>query len=495
MSSPESSREILVSEITQLNNDITVEERAEFLTRFRELAHPKRDPAASALKINASTIYRYERPEDATRPEPAYLAVLAEEVLSRVRLEDQEIGRQHLVDLVNWALGMFYKSSPLFGSWEGLSAVADTWRQKQQQKQVLRQQSASALASDESPEAEYPPPPSTFPADEAPETENIPAVAHPQRSIGSRTIAFAVAIALVGLLVIGIIAILMSQSDDNPRDARATQPADGQAYPAAASATPSMAATSTTNTNLITGTIPTVGLSPDAELHISFLYDTNYYDDSVITPTSVFHKGWRVYNRSAVDLTPDRFELRKWADIGKELPDIGSGGYELEQAIPAGQDADIYTGPIVAPSEPGCYQVAYKMYSRERSESFGDALWFQIVVPDSTRPIEKQSFMLFINHFGVNEGTVFSPGDEVPKVWGIYNCGYNTWQGYRARRISGDFGPEIIEVPVVSPHQPLYLRSTMTAPENLGEYISIYQLETAEGEAFGDKLRVHIKVK
>jgi hypothetical protein len=104
-----------------------------------------------------------------------------------------------------------------------------------------------------------------------------------------------------------------------------------------------------------------------------------------------------------------------------------------------------------------------------------------------TRPVLAQTgdCMQFIADLTIPDGLRVELGQELEKVWRVANCGQSTWDGYRAVRVRGDFGPASFEVPRTPPGAELDLRVRLQAPTELGEHQATYRLEGPGGQ-FGE---------
>ena len=229
---------------------------------------------------------------------------------------------------------------------------------------------------------------------------------------------------------------------------------------------------------------------------ISYLYDVTYPDDTMVQPNELIsRKGWRIYNGTAETLDPSVYELRKPPITGHPNQMLGAGGYPLVAPIPPSSDATIYISSFRAPSHPGCYRATYQVYHRPTHMFVGDLLWIQVMVRTPNRDLSDDDAVLFLGHGGINHGTHLPPNATFTKQWRLYNGGATVFHDYRARRIQGTIGPEVIDLPYVSPHQPFILRAPIHTTDIPGEYSAIYQLETADGRAFGDPIDLLVYVQ
>jgi hypothetical protein len=95
------------------------------------------------------------------------------------------------------------------------------------------------------------------------------------------------------------------------------------------------------------------------------------------------------------------------------------------------------------------------------------------------------------------DGTEVSPGETIRKGWQLSNCGDTTWRaadGYRAVRVSGDYGPGSFSIPTVGPGQNGDLYADITVPDMPGTYRATYKLEGPWG-IFGTEFWVEVEVQ
>jgi hypothetical protein len=95
------------------------------------------------------------------------------------------------------------------------------------------------------------------------------------------------------------------------------------------------------------------------------------------------------------------------------------------------------------------------------------------------------------------DGTEVSPGETIRKGWQLSNCGDTTWRaadGYRAVRVSGDYGPGSFSIPTVGPGENGDLYADITVPNTAGTHRATYQLDGPRGP-FGTQFWVEVKVK
>ena len=95
--------------------------------------------------------------------------------------------------------------------------------------------------------------------------------------------------------------------------------------------------------------------------------------------------------------------------------------------------------------------------------------------------------MLYVGQ-GVPDGTKFNGGDQFTMSWTIKNVGTTTWDNtYQVRFYGGDrLGVNDFTIPgTVVPQQSVKLSVEMTAPNNSGQYNTIWVLTNPTGVNFG----------
>lgn len=98
----------------------------------------------------------------------------------------------------------------------------------------------------------------------------------------------------------------------------------------------------------------------------------------------------------------------------------------------------------------------------------------------------------------VPDGTAFAPNARFTKTWRVRNSGTTTWSsGYQLAFLSGDRmgSPSFVNLSrALKPGEQADLSVQLSAPAKPGTYRGTYQLRNAQGEFFGSKLTVVIKV-
>ena len=109
-------------------------------------------------------------------------------------------------------------------------------------------------------------------------------------------------------------------------------------------------------------------------------------------------------------------------------------------------------------------------------------------VPDAT----------FVADVTIPAGTAFPPGTPMDKVWQVRNSGTCAWGvGYELVFVRGESldAPPAVPVPATAAGDAADLTVTFWAPEEPGNYASVWQLQSPNGEFFGPLLSLDIKVE
>jgi hypothetical protein len=99
----------------------------------------------------------------------------------------------------------------------------------------------------------------------------------------------------------------------------------------------------------------------------------------------------------------------------------------------------------------------------------------------------------FVADVTVPDGVPVWPGQVLDKVWRVRNCGDTTWDGYRAVRTQGDYGPPWFDVPTTAPGATADILVGVQAPTSPGCQRVTYQLEGPSGR-FGSGFYVEVLV-
>jgi len=76
---------------------------------------------------------------------------------------------------------------------------------------------------------------------------------------------------------------------------------------------------------------------------------------------------------------------------------------------------------------------------------------------------------------------LLAPGEPFRVEWQFTNCGQTDWNGYRAVRIEGNFGPEVIPIQAWAPRTTGSIWMEVAAPTDPGRHRLTYQLQGARG--------------
>jgi hypothetical protein len=187
----------------------------------------------------------------------------------------------------------------------------------------------------------------------------------------------------------------------------------------------------------------------------------------------------------------DRVELR----VDGQTVDTQSVGARIQP----GQTSLPLSQPWL-PSTAGEYEVVVVALSASGSplgeaaitlsvvESSGVALPEPACVPDAT----------FVADVTIPPGTAFPPGARMDKVWQVRNGGSCAWGvGYELVLLEGEGmgAPGAVPVPPTAAGEPADLAITLLAPEEVGVFTSIWQLQSPDGVVFGPTLALSIEVE
>jgi len=110
--------------------------------------------------------------------------------------------------------------------------------------------------------------------------------------------------------------------------------------------------------------------------------------------------------------------------------------------------------------------------------------------------------LTFVAHLGSggtsSDPIVVKPGEQFTKVWTVQNSGTCTWDSsYELVFASGNrMGGQPTPVQgQVAPGQNYDISVELTAPTQGGDYSAIWQMEGTDGTAFGQRLRVYVRVQ
>ena len=117
-------------------------------------------------------------------------------------------------------------------------------------------------------------------------------------------------------------------------------------------------------------------------------------------------------------------------------------------------------------------------------------------LPTSTPTCENN--LSFLNDVTVPDGTVYSPGDEIEKIWLVHNSGTCDWgTGYELRLASGEaMGADAVQALYPAhANSEVELKILFIAPEEAGSYKSYWQAYDQYGKLFGIDFYVEIVVQ
>jgi hypothetical protein len=235
-----------------------------------------------------------------------------------------------------------------------------------------------------------------------------------------------------------------------------------------------------------TGVLLASGIAPPALEAFDcadFIEDINFPDGTPVQPGQTFLKGWRLQNcGSETWSTANGYDVRRIAgDYGPLVFDV--------PVVPPGGVGDFWA-TVTAPTDPGIHQANYRIH--HNGVSFQDGFWVNVEVV--TGP--SVDCADFIEDINFPDGTQVQPGETFLKGWRLQNCSTETWSaanGYDVRRISGDYGPLVFDVPVVPPGGVGDFWATVTAPSDPGIHQANYRIHH-NGVSFQDGFWVNVEV-
>lgn len=104
----------------------------------------------------------------------------------------------------------------------------------------------------------------------------------------------------------------------------------------------------------------------------------------------------------------------------------------------------------------------------------------------------------FLRDVNIPDGTAFPPGVWREKVWQIRNSGSCAWEsGYRLVLREGQSlnAPDYTAVPSTPAGEAAEIRLSFQAPAEPGSYASTWQLQAPDGQVFGPRLSLDIRVE
>lgn len=102
----------------------------------------------------------------------------------------------------------------------------------------------------------------------------------------------------------------------------------------------------------------------------------------------------------------------------------------------------------------------------------------------------------FVADVTIPDNSFIDPGEAFVKTWRIRNTGDTTWKDYKFVFTRGDQlgAPDSVNVPETEPGESVNIDVKMKAPEKFGTYTGWWQMQSDEGDNFGDLVWVLIKV-
>lgn len=208
-------------------------------------------------------------------------------------------------------------------------------------------------------------------------------------------------------------------------------------------------------------------------------------------------------------LTP---QSNPWQALSPFTPGVVAFGQDpvvVPGNIAPGGSATIRS-TVVAPQKPGTYRIAWDL-------ELGTQGWFSALgalphveelrvggfhaaptpKPTPTPTTHPALDLRYVADTSVPDGTVLPPHSVFTKGWLVMNSGRAAWrQGDALHLISGpSFGGKVIAMPFTPPCRAANIVVSLRTPKYPGTYQSMWRMEDAQGEAFGDPLTLVVAVK
>jgi Ig-like domain from next to BRCA1 gene/Fibronectin type III domain len=240
------------------------------------------------------------------------------------------------------------------------------------------------------------------------------------------------------------------------------------------------------------GTTPVVGTTPvggtpgggtPPAVHdcASFVADVTIPDGTVVSPSQIVHKVWRLRNCGNTNWS-GLTAVRIGGDYGPDsfaVPTVAPGA-----TVDLGVD-------VQATANPGNDQATYRLQAADGHYA-DNSFW--IIVDVAGTPAAGHDCVGFVTDVTVPDGTAVSPSQVVHKVWRLSNCGTTDWSGLTAIRTGGDYGPASFAVPTVTPGGTVDLAVDIEVPANPGADQATYRLQAADGHYADNSFWVLVNV-
>ena len=206
--------------------------------------------------------------------------------------------------------------------------------------------------------------------------------------------------------------------------------------------------------------------------------------------------GQEVAIESTIDAAPD---LQSVDRVDLVVNGLTMNRQVVQPKTQSGQTSLPLSQPWL-PTAVGEYQVAVVAFSAaneplgvaaihlEATEAPDETLPEPACVPDAT----------FVTDVTIPSGAAFPPGTPMDKVWQVRNSGTCAWGvGYELVFVEGESldAPQAVPVPATAAGDSADLTVTFWAPEEVGAYTNVWQLQSPNGEFFGPRLTLDIKVE
>ena len=219
-----------------------------------------------------------------------------------------------------------------------------------------------------------------------------------------------------------------------------------------------------------------------------FVKDVTILDGTVKQAGEKFLKTWRIRNTGT----------RAWGQgyvlaYFKDEQMGGPAGVPVPLVQP-GEVADISV-ELAAPLTPGPHRSTWKLRSPQ-GQLFGDEFYALISVPTPVQ-IVRTNKAIFMGHDTFPPVARLEAGQIIDKTWKVRNTGNTTWgAGYTLALVDGEAlgAPESVSIPETEPLITARVTVRVTAPDQAGRYDANWRLRDPQGNFFGPKLPLAIRV-
>jgi hypothetical protein len=219
-----------------------------------------------------------------------------------------------------------------------------------------------------------------------------------------------------------------------------------------------------------------------------FVKDVTILDGTVKQAGEKFLKTWRMRNTGT----------RAWGQgyVLAYFKDEQMGGPASVPVplVQPGEVADISV-ELAAPLTPGPHRSTWKLRSPQ-GQLFGDEFYALISVPTPVQ-IVRSNKAVFMGHDTFAPVAHLEAGQIIDKTWKVRNTGNTSWgAGYTLARVDGEAlgAPDSVSIPETEPLTTARVTVRVTAPAQAGRNDANWRLRDPQGNFFGPKLPLAIRV-